>query len=471
MDRKEQYKHKVDDVAAIRDRNRKEDVALRKEKKDKLLNSKRFRIGEGEEITDEITIEEVRHATVNLQKPGPHRKENLTTLRQAFSQGTVYIDAFFSVENAIHTLVGIFTGTDLDLQVEAAWCITNISAGTHKHALTVAQVVAPYLVTYLTSSIFPLQDQSAWALGNIAGDSLECRKLIQAQGVVVPLVGLLQSPHPSVVQSAAFALSNLARESTDIAREMMLANVIQFLQPHLVYSTENKDVLSEVLWVYTYLSTWFVLLYIGECAEQIVRQGVFRQLVDMLIGLSELVTPLLRCLGNICSGPDEYTADACQNPRLNDVITIYLTSSHRHVRKETLWVTVEPNMCHAVVSNVPLLSAITEQLQAAFDIKMEALYVLCNLACHGEEVCCHLVANGVLRKVVPVLKSSDVELLNLGLSLCEMLLRMTQDGRDLFEECGGIGNLEGLEYHNNETIRKHASDLLDHYFYMENEEQ
>ena len=37
-----------------------------------------------------------------------------------------------------------------------------------------------------------IQDQSAWALGNIAGDSGECRSLLQAQGVVAPLVNLLQ---------------------------------------------------------------------------------------------------------------------------------------------------------------------------------------------------------------------------------------------------------------------------------------
>ena len=33
--------------------------ALRKDKKDKLLSSKRFRLAEGEEITDEYTISEV----------------------------------------------------------------------------------------------------------------------------------------------------------------------------------------------------------------------------------------------------------------------------------------------------------------------------------------------------------------------------------------------------------------------------
>ena len=53
--------------------------------------------------------------------------------------------------------------------------------------------------------------------------------------------------------------------------------------------------------------------------------------------------------------------------------------------------------------------------------------MLCNLACHGEEICNHLVSSGVLQKVAPVLKSTDIEILNLGLSLVEMALRMTQN--------------------------------------------
>jgi len=57
----------------------------------------------------------------------------------------------------------------------------------------------------------------------------------------------------------------------------------------------------------------------------------------------------------------------------------------------------------------------------------QALYVLCNLAFHGEEICSHLVSCGVLQKVAPVLKSTDIEILNLGLSLVEMALRMTQN--------------------------------------------
>jgi hypothetical protein len=36
------------------------------------------------------------------------------------------------------------------------------------------------------------QDQCAWALGNIAGDSVECRKILHDQGCLPPLVRLLE---------------------------------------------------------------------------------------------------------------------------------------------------------------------------------------------------------------------------------------------------------------------------------------
>lgn len=474
MDRKSQYKHKSDDVDTIRNRNRNAEIALRKDKKDKLLSSKRFRLAEGEEITDEYSISEVKTTTSNLRKTGTNILSSLKLLRQAFSQGTAYIDAFFSEENALHTMVGLYTGTNSELQLEAGWCITNISAGTHDHAMSITKYVAPYLVAYLSSDNYLLQDQSAWALGNLAGDGPECRNMVRAQGVVAPLIKLSQSQHPAVIQSAAFALSNLAKECAEISREMVQSQVIPALHPHFTYHPDNINILTEVSWVFTYLATS------GEFSAELVKHGVLTHTVVLLVQLSDIqphiakvVTPLLRCLGNLCSGPDEYTVMVCENDRLLSVLGTYLSSSHRHIKKETLWVlsnlTGESKACSAVTHS-PLLQLIMEQVSAAFDIKMEALYVLCNLAFHGEEICSHLVSSGVLQKVAPVLKSTDIEILNLGLSLVEMSLRMTQNGSSIFEECGGVNILEALDYHNNDTIRHQASELLDLYFYGESQD-
>ena len=50
------------------------------------------------------------------------------------------------------------------------------------------------------------------------------------------------------------------------------------------------------------------------------------------------MTPLLRCLGNICSGADEYSLQACDNPRLLHTLGTFLDSAIRHILKECLWV-------------------------------------------------------------------------------------------------------------------------------------
>ena len=52
--------------------------------------------------------------------------------------------------------------------------------------------------------------------------------------------------------------------------------------------------------------------------------------------------------------------------------------------------------------------------------------MLNNLACHGSEACECLVQHQVLQKVLPILKSHDVELLDLCLGFIEMMLRQTE---------------------------------------------
>ena len=55
------------------------------------------------------------------------------------------------------TLVSIFTGTDEKLQLEAAWCLTNIATGSEEHALSILKHAGAYLVTYLSSGNGPLE--------------------------------------------------------------------------------------------------------------------------------------------------------------------------------------------------------------------------------------------------------------------------------------------------------------------------
>ncbi|XP_050411215.1 uncharacterized protein LOC126825590 [Patella vulgata] len=476
MERKSLYKHKTQTVEEKRNQRRQEEIDQRKARRDKCVSDKRFRHSLSEDTDaqgDEISEQEVIDATNVLLNKEPEKLEALQTLRRAFAQGTTYIDTFFGQENALTCLVGILTGNDTDLQLEAAWCVTNIAAGTDDQALAVVKAAAPYLITYLSSSSPDLKDQCAWAIGNLAGDSAECRKLLSSQGCVTPLVKLLETDTPNVVQSAAFALSNLARECNDIASEIVNAGVI----PHLVSRLQDPGVspklLSEIAWVLTYLTSS------GEYTSKLVSNGVLKHMVKILVEQADqqdvdVLTPVLRCLGNICSGPDEYSIQAFENTKLIPALVTCLNSEHHHIPKETLWVlsnmTGEKTVCEKV-TNGPLLEPILAKLKAAYDIKIEALYLLCNLGCHGEAACSVLISKGVVETVAAMLKTHDVELLHLVLSFIEMMLRLTDEGKALFEGSEGVARLEGLEYHTDEVTRKQANELLETYFYIDNNEE
>lgn len=145
-------------------------------------------------VEEEIfSIESVKEASKAFQKKkGESTVIHLKYLRNAFAESNKYIDIFLEVENSMYSLIGYLTGNNASLQLEAICCLTNISASENKNIYSIVKSTSAYLITFLRSGSILMQDQSAWALANMAADNEKTRELLKAQGVIEPLVDLIE---------------------------------------------------------------------------------------------------------------------------------------------------------------------------------------------------------------------------------------------------------------------------------------
>ncbi|XP_068689862.1 uncharacterized protein [Montipora capricornis] len=474
MDRRDQYKSCGVNVVPLRNKRRDQEVELRKEKREKLLSSKRIRFSEIESDCDgeDYTADQVKDLARAIQKSDNNNLNNLKILRKAFSQGSELISCFLKEDNSLRAMVGHLTSNNAHFQLEAAWCITNLATGVHEDTLKVLKASAAYLITYLSGQNVQLQDQCAWALGNFSGDSQECRNILRAQGIVVPMVNLLKSPVSTVVQSAAFALSNLARGEQVVAEEMLHAGIVSSILSLLTPEKHLVDVAGEVAWVLSYLTAK------PDCVPVFVSSGIITILVPFLNSLaqesphnSQVVTPLLRSLGNIVSGPDEYGSLAMKSGELINALMLYMKSAHRHIKKESLWVlsnlTAGPAQHIDMLIQAGILPLIVELLSATFDIKKEAAICVCNVSYHGPSYLSTVLELGVMDAFVNILKSPDQDTIVTGLQFVEMALRNVPASKEMFEIAKGVACLEALEYSCNGTVSQYANELIDTYFMEE----
>lgn len=161
-------------------------------------------------------------------------------------------------------------------------------------------------------------------LGDMNDEDDKVRATIRDNGAIKPLVRMLDSKDVRLVQSACFALANLARGQEGQLSEFLTAGLSDKLMSHL----ENDDTITEVCWVVSYLTAGS-----EKFRKDIMEKGYGDPLVKDLAKLADqgpVVLPVLRTLGNLV-GEEDYLKTLAEKEQFLPSVVSLIKSDKRYL--------------------------------------------------------------------------------------------------------------------------------------------
>ena len=482
------------------DKRKKQTIEIRKKNRMKKLQAKRRRMASNRTTTTTYDAKELGTIVQQLKENQQKRTENLKRVRKILSiPDDPPIDAVIEL-GLIPVLLQCLSShvTTEEQKLEACWCFTNIASGTHKQTEYALQA-APYLIQFLGSSSSVFQEQAAWCLGNIAADD-EWRARLHSNGVVKPTLKLLDSKNTEVLRTATWASTNLARGYRTSARPFVNQAGERMIT---LLNHDDPVIVSEVAWMLSFLTARE-----DDAVTYLLSKGFSNTLVNSFVKRIKHVfsdktneievsslTPFVRCLGNVLSGPDVWSESVLSRNEVWDIFyrIIQISASqcmpgncvtvriHRTLTKEVSWVLSNiaggtPEQCQRLVKMnfVPALCVLLKECD--FDVKREVAHVLFNIMSqnHARHLPLILSQQGTLEVLIRLLCAPDPAMIHLGIGFVSSVLEhRVKDGRQLVQELNGIELLENLQYRDNipPELCRMAKDIIDKYFGEDDEEE
>ncbi|KAM9130014.1 transmembrane and coiled-coil domain-containing protein 6 isoform 1-T1 [Pangshura tecta] len=493
------YRPDASGLEELRARRREQESALRKARRQQQLVSKRLLRedslvnGDGQagvEIASEpLSEQEILQLLRDVQRGTEERKKLLSRLRRGLQHKETQ-QKFVRLEGSMRVLIGLFTSSLANIQMEAARCLHELS---HSSDPAVAEACLPstsYLLTFLSGHSVEFTELCLYTLGNLAVESDAVRKQLLPQGIIPALASCIQitvslnhkrsqSPHVAVLEGLGYVLSQLlqAREAPTKIIPLVLDSVLPQHMLRLVSSNLElgMGVAVEFAWCLHYI----VCSHVNNML--LISQGIVSTLVLLLLelgsmmskaateGLELLICPVLRCLSNLLA---EDETEGCkvqiQDERLLVALFLfmqYFLQQHPFLVQECLWLlnnltADEPIFCSAVLT-LDLLPALLQLLSCSRMVTLLALTVLCNIAEKGPAYCHQLHQKAVLPSLLSTLALSDAQVVSQSLELLHLLFLHLPEAADDFLSQAGLQALK--QHQDNPQLQERVRALSETY--------
>ncbi|XP_008418410.1 transmembrane and coiled-coil domain-containing protein 6 isoform X1 [Poecilia reticulata] len=475
----------------LRTKRREKERALRQARRDRQLVSKRLLLNEDEEQdTMEVTPGEQDVVTLfqKLQHGSTEKEAFLRPLSKALRNPSAQL-TFIKLENSMHLLVGLLTGSDARCRLQAVRCLHELSHSPHTSAASACLPATPYLLTYLSGQSTKFTELCLYTLGNICPESEKVKERLLAQGIIPALAGCIQNHRHNlaVVEAAGFALFQLL-QSKDAAQKVIPAVLASSLPSQLLsVLTPDPDFglapAIECAWCLHSLTSSS-----SEDHGELLAQGALKQCCSLLVslggavadgntdqGVELLVCPLLRCVGNLLSscpsealhselGGVDLVAPLCE-------LVVALLHTLPALAKETAWVlnnlTAHSTESCSALLTLNLVPRLLELLPFSQGINTMVLRVLANVAHKKKEFCIRLAELGLLSALTATLKMADQNVVTLSLEVLFMMIVSCPQIAEQFVSQGGLSVLEAIQYNSDGEVRRRATYLLEQHILTE----
>uniref|UniRef100_A0A8C3GIS5 Transmembrane and coiled-coil domains 6 n=1 Tax=Cairina moschata TaxID=8855 RepID=A0A8C3GIS5_CAIMO len=409
-----------------------------------------------EVLLQPLPEDEVSELLRGVQRASEDRKTLLRRLRRALQDKETQ-QKFVRLDGSVRTLVGLFTGSLADVQMEAARCLHELSHSSDAAVAEACMPVTSYLLTYLSGHSVEFMELCLYTLGNLVVESEAVRKQLLPQGIIPVLASCIQSPHEAVLEGLGYVLSQLlqAKEAPTEIIPLVLDSVLPQHMLRLVCSglKSGTGAAVEFAWCLHYI----VWPGAGKTWARIPKALSF--------SLSKLTCPVLRCLGNLLAeetGCEAQIQDERLLAALFTVMQCYL-QKQPFIVPEGLWLlnnltADDPFFCFALLS-LDLLPALLQLLPCSQAASVLVLTVLCNVAEKGPTYCQQLHQRAALPLLLGPLALPDPEVVGQCLELLHLLFLHCPQAAVDFVRQGGPQTLK--QHQSTPELQERVQGLLD----------